>query len=83
MDLKEALIAAKQAGVVSIEVDGIKFNLAPVKALISEVKESKAEEIVVPLSPWEDITDEELLYWSSGYYEQVMQKKEVEDEDRT
>ena len=62
-------------------------NLATTEAAQSHsVPERKAEEIVEPLSVLDDMTDEEILYWSCDYGKELealklQERKQKEEED--
>jgi hypothetical protein len=42
------------------------------------VPEMKPEDIVKPLSVFDDLTDDEILYYSSPYYDELQAKKEAQ-----
>jgi hypothetical protein len=44
------------------------------------VPELKPEEIVKPLSPLDDFSDEEILYYATPYYDELQRKKEMHKE---
>lgn len=41
------------------------------------VPDLKPEQIIAPLSVFDEMTEEEILYWSSPYYDELMAKKEA------
>lgn len=51
-------------------------------AKLPYVPELKAEEIVKPLSVLDDYTDEEILYYSSPYYDVLQAQKQKQLEQR-
>lgn len=46
------------------------------------VPDVKSEEIVTPVSPFDDLTDEEIIYFSTPYYDELQAKKEKQLKDR-
>jgi hypothetical protein len=70
---------AKRIGVQSVEIDGIKYDLMakniPVKTESANFVDLKAEDILRPMK--EEITEEELKYWSTPYYDILQQEKEL------
>lgn len=43
-----------------------------------EVPDLKPEQIIAPLSVFEEMTDDEILYWSTPYYDELMAQKELQ-----
>jgi hypothetical protein len=77
MTLKERIAEAREAGVTAITIDGVTYAIglvAETKATLP-VPELKPEQIVVPLSVLDDLTEEEILYWSTPYYEEIQEQK--------
>lgn len=46
----------------------------------NEVPEMKAEDIIKPLSPLDDIDEDEILYWSTPYYDELQARKHRQQE---
>jgi len=68
---------SKQMGFNHIKVDGVELVSAPEKEVVdhSPVPEMKAEDIVNPLSVFEEPDEDEVRYWSSPYYDELMANK--------
>lgn len=80
-EILELLSKAKDLGVAQVEVEGLKvsFGSTPIetiKKVSAPVPESKPEELIKPLSQMEEPTDDEVLYWSTPYYDQLQTEKE-------
>lgn len=45
-----------------------------------EVPDLKPEQIIAPLPVFEELTDEEILYWATPYYDELQRKKELQKE---
>lgn len=78
--LADALAFAKDNGLQSIEVEGIRMELplkqmAPPHSPSIAVPEMKAEELLKPMSPFDELTDEEVLFWSTNHYDELQAKK--------
>lgn len=79
--LKAALAFAKEHGLKSIEVDGIKMELGePRPDPNAEIPDLKAEELVAALSPFDEMTDEEVLFWSTPHYDELQSAKALKAE---
>jgi len=74
--LKDALEFAKDNGLESIEVDGIKFSVPNAQEPTQE------NDITQPITPYDHISDEEVLYWSTGYYDEMQSIKELQLEQK-
>ena len=79
----------KELGLKSLEVDGVKIEFGDVEVVtksenhdnIVTDEEPKAEDLVVPPSPYDQLTDEEILYWSSDYGQELELARKKEQED--
>lgn len=80
--LKEAIEFAREHGLVSIEIDGIKMEIPPLKA----EEPIQENDITQPKTPYDDMDGDEVLFWSTPYYEELQDKREqhaqkLKDED--
>jgi hypothetical protein len=73
-ELLEIFATARELNMTSVEVDGVKYDLNTVKQ--EPVQELTAEQIVNPMSVFDEMSDEEIQYWSSPYYDEIMANKE-------
>lgn len=73
--LQEALNFARENGLPSITVDGITMPVPKVQAPQRELTEEEMKKLYPP----EEVpTDEEILFWSSPYYDELQMKKEMQ-----
>lgn len=75
MGLKEILQEAKEAGAVEVTVNGITYKLNLETSFHSAVSEEKAEDLMSPLSVLEEYTDEEILYYSTPFFDELQARK--------
>lgn len=45
-----------------------------------EAQELKAEELVNPPSPFDELSDEEVLYYASPYFDEIQARKQAREE---
>lgn len=87
-ELLDFIKEAKELGLKSIEIDGVKIEFIenPQKVIkqdnIDPNIELKPEDIVVPMSKYDQLTDEEILFWSTGYGVELQEEKEREQQRR-
>lgn len=87
-EMIEAIQLAKDMGAKSVEVNGMKIEF-PTLVTKPKVDEKLLEdeitidpkELVAPPSPYDELTDEEVLFWSSGYGIELAEMRMKERED--
>ena len=52
-----------------------------VEPLVTEASD-KAEEIVTPLSTFEELSEEEIMYWSTPTYDEIQERKDLAERQR-
>lgn len=79
-ELQSLVEFAKEQNMSSIEIDGVKFNIPPAtnQNKFTEVPELSAEQIVTPLSVLDDMDEDEITYWSTPFYDELIAKKEAQ-----
>lgn len=77
--LKSALEFAKENKIKSIEVDGIRIEV-PQDLTVEFSSDRKFEELLKPLSPFDEMTEEEILYYATPYYDELQAKKKAKQE---
>lgn len=77
-ELREILSEAREMQVESVEIQGIKYTLGS-SPIVKQtyVEDLKPEEIVKPLSVLDEYTEEEILYYATGYFDELQEKKEA------
>lgn len=71
LDILQTLIKAKELGLTMEDV-------AAFKAPKVNVSDSKAEELVVPMSVLDQLSDDEILFWATPHYDELQYKKELQ-----
>lgn len=73
--IREAIAFAQKMNLRSIEVDGIKFDVpSPVAETIEGLDD---EELAKALDIFDDMSDDEILYWATPYYDELQAEKEL------
>ena len=84
--LAELIETARAMNIPKIEIDGVTYHLlAPVQPALEPVKsvpELKAEDLVVPESVFDNLSDEEILYYASAYYDELQAAKEAKSKPK-
>lgn len=79
-EMRAIIEEARELEIPEIIVDGVTYNLER-KTLAVELKkfveELKPEEIVKPMSTLDELSDEEVIYWASPYFDEIQAKKEA------
>jgi hypothetical protein len=59
-------------------------GLPPAERVEAQVTEAsdKAEEIVTPLSAFEELSEEEIMYWSTPTYDEIQERKDLAERQR-
>lgn len=69
---KQLIEEAKELGLESIEVNGVKYNFHSNLIIAqSPPEEKKPSELMKPLSILDDLTDEQILYWSTPHFDEI------------
>lgn len=90
-EILQVLEKAKELGLQHIEVEGFEASFGqpsasapspqptvnPQLGAVQPVPERDAEDIVKPMSVFDEMTDEEILYYSTPYYDELQAKKEL------
>jgi hypothetical protein len=73
--ITEAITFAREMNLKSIEVDGIKFDVPPNAADTVEALDD--QELAKALDIMDDLTDDEILYWATPYFDELQAEKEI------
>lgn len=71
---------AKELGVTTVKVDGFEAHLVPKLPPTEPMTEIDDKDLVVPPSPFDDLSDEELLYFATPYFDELQAKKQAQAE---
>ncbi len=77
--LKMALEFAKENGLRFVEVEGIKIYV-PEDQVIGDVPEISADDLMKPVGPFDDLSEEEILFYATPYFEELQAKKAMQKE---
>lgn len=72
IEILEVLIKAKELGLTMRDVEA--FKNPSHKTLVPDLK---AEEIVKPMSAFEDFSEDRIKYWATPYYDELVAKEEA------
>lgn len=77
-EIKALIGLARESGCSEVTVEGVKYVIGhPVLGKpVEAVPDQKPEELVKPLSTFDEPDEQEVLYWSSPYYDTLMSQKE-------
>ena len=88
MKTKEQIIeiieTARNLGVTSVEIDGVKYDIAskPTVKVEAVSQDVSYKDLMAEPSPFDQLSDEEILFWSSGYGVELENKKNEEKSKR-
>lgn len=74
--IKQLLEFARENGVSEIECDGVKFKVGPKPEAIPF---DDGRDIVQPKTPFDDLNDEDVLFWSTPTYDELQTKKQLQE----
>lgn len=79
-EIIEFIKETKELGLKSIEVDGVKVEFSDKQQSLKVNESIEDKDLVADLPKWEQLTDEEILFWSSDYGLELENKKREEYE---
>lgn len=71
----QILIKAKELGITLEDVT--KYRSATVSRETINVPEMKAEEIMAPLSVFEELSEDKIKYWATPHYDEIVAREEA------
>jgi len=77
MTKKELIDEARELGCKSVTIDNITYEIGSLPKEAGPVLEAEAEALVNPMSALDDLSPEEVLYWSSPFYDELQKQKEL------
>lgn len=75
LEIMQILIKAKELGITDDDVMKMRGAAVSRETFVPDLK---PEEIVKPLSAFDDLSDEEILYYATPYYDEIQGKKEAQ-----
>lgn len=85
-EILELLKQAKELGVKKVEINGMKFEFedkleASAPESVPNDQELTYKDLVAAPSPFDELTDEEVLYWSSEYGKELAEQRKADYEE--
>ena len=79
-EIKALIELSRDQGLTKMEVDGVMFHIAPqVQTIVRDPSiETKPEDLISPLSVFDEPDEDEVLYYSSPYYEEIQYQRELQ-----
>lgn len=77
MTKKELIEEARELGCKSIMIDGITYEIGPVPRSQQADSEIDEKALNIIISPLDNLSDEEVLYWSTPHYDTLKAQKEL------
>lgn len=85
LEILEFIKEAKELGLKSIEIEGVKVEFGepsqPVEVNAVEPEELTAKDLMASLDKFEEISEEEILFWSSDYGLELEAQRKREKEE--
>lgn len=78
IEIMQVLIKAKELGITMEDVEAFKAKSVPRET----VPELKPEDIIKPLSVFDDISEEEIMYWATPRYDELQAEKELKKQHK-
>lgn len=78
--IAQAIKIAKENGCQSISIDGVVYNLNAEHYPNPDLKfvpDQEASELLKPMSVLDEYSDEDVLYWATPYYDEMIAKREA------
>ena len=72
----ELIQEAKEMGLKSIVIDKVTYNFDPI-VVQPQITDEEAKSMLAPLPYFDQLTDEEVLMWSTPRYDEIQQQKEL------
>lgn len=69
---------ARELGLKSIEIDGVTYNFDDPKS--KTVPTLEAKDIVNPMSALDDLSEDEILYYATPYYDEMQHNKKIREQ---
>jgi hypothetical protein len=67
----QVLIKAKELGITHDDVEKYKQKQ-------EAVPDVEAKELLIPISPFDDLSEDEIKYWATPYFDEIQARKEAQ-----
>lgn len=64
-------------GLKSIVIDRVTYNFDPVKPVEPTLTDEEAKKMLAPIPYFDDLSDEEVLMWSTPRFDEIQKEKEL------
>ena len=80
----ELIKEAKELGLKSIEIDGVKYDLGETKPIaeVQELSEDQVKSLFTDTKVLDEMSDDEILYYATPYYDVLQHEKKLQEEQR-
>ena len=81
-EIKALIELCREQSLTKVEIDGVTFHITPKTEITrrSLSEEIKPEDLISPLSAFDEPGDDEVLFYSSPYYDELQAEKEKRKE---
>lgn len=80
-EIQKILDTAKSRGIASVVIDGVTYNLYKEDQVINPntkvVPDMEAKDIFAPMSPFDELSEDEVKYWSTPYGVELENMREM------
>ena len=76
LDLKFKIEEARELGVTAITYEGVRYEIGAAPKASAPIPDVEAQDLVKPMDFVDQMSDEEILYWSTPWYDELQAKKE-------
>lgn len=80
----ELIKEAKELGLKAIEIEGVRFELGEAKPVNNAIPltEEQAKAMFTDSMVLDEMSDDEILYYSTPYYDQLQHEKKLKEEQK-
>ncbi len=74
--IREIISEAKLMGMTAVTIDGVRYEWSAAKTS-GPVPDTDMADLIKEMSPFDGLSEEDILYWSSPYYDTIQAEKEL------
>ncbi len=78
----ERIQEAKELGLKSITIEGVTYELQITynpNIVTPNLSEDQIKALMNPASPFDELSDDEVLFWSTPHYDEIQKQKELRE----